>query len=93
MTLFVIPVQKDSVVMTRVCFRAGVRVSDVRYRDKNFEWVLLIWLAYTSLYFTLDFRFPLLAMTVIVEDVLYQLDKVRGGGGKSSHLLKPSSFL
>lgn len=73
--------------------RAGVRVSDVRYRDEDFEWVLFIWLAYASLHFTLDFRFSLLTVTVTAEDILYQLGKVRKDEGKPPHLLKPSSFL
>jgi len=79
--------------MRRMCLGIGVRVSDIRYCDENFEWILLIWLTYASFDFALNFRFPLLAVTVIGEDTLYQLDEVREGEGKSTHLLKPSSFL
>lgn len=71
----------------------GVRVSDIRHCDENFEWVLFIWLTYASLDFTLNFCFPLLTMTSIEENTLHQLDKVREGKDRSAHLLKPSSFL
>ena len=73
--------------------RIGVRVSDIRHRNENFERVLFVWLAYASLYFTLNFRFPLPTVTVIREEILYQLDAVREDKCESAHLLKPSSFL
>ena len=77
----------------KMCLEIGVRVSDIRYCDENFEWVLFIWLTYASLDFAFNFRFPLLTVAVIGEDILYQLDEVREDEGKSAHLLKPSSFL
>ena len=70
----------------------GVRVSDIRYCDENLEWVLFIWLTYASLDFALNLCFPLLTVTAI-EDILYELDEVREGEGRSAHLLNPSSFL
>jgi len=70
-----------------------VRVSDIRHRDENFERVLLIRLAYASFDFPLDFCLSLLTVTAIRENILYQLDEVREDGGRSAHLLKPSSFL
>jgi hypothetical protein len=93
MTLLVIPAQDKSVAIKRICLGIGVRVSDIRHCDEDFEWVLFIWFAYASLDFTLDFCFSLLTVTVIGEDILYQLDEVREGEGESAHLLKPSSFL
>ena len=93
MTLFVIPVRKDSVAITRLFLGVGVRVSDVRYCNENFEWVLLIWLAYASLYFALDLCFSLLTMTVTADNILYQLDKVRGDEGKSLLPAEPEFLL
>ena len=92
MALLVITAQ-GSAAAKRVCLRIGVRVSDIRHRNENFEWVLFIWLAYASLDFTLNFCLSLPTVTVIREEDLYQLDAVREGKGESAHLLKPSSFL
>jgi len=73
--------------------KISVRVSDVRYRNENFERVLLIWLTYASLDIALYFCFSLLTVTAVRKDILYQLDEVREDEGESAHLLKPSSFL
>ena len=70
-----------------------VRVSDIRDRNKNFERVLFVWLAYPSFDFTLDFCFSLLAVTVKWKNILYQLDEVPEDEYEHAHLLKPSSFL
>ena len=93
MSFLVISTQDKSVAMKRLCVGIGVRVSDIRYCNEDFEWVLFIWLTYASLDFAPNFCFPLLAVAVIGEDILYQLDEVREGEGMSAHLLKPSSFL
>ena len=61
-------------------FGIDARVSDIRYRHKNFERVLFIWLAYPSFDLTFDFCLSLLAVTVIQENILYQLDEVREDG-------------
>ena len=58
-----------------------VRVSDVRDRNENFERVLFIWFAYASFDLSLDFRFSLLTVTAIREEILYQLDEVREDEG------------
>ena len=79
--------------VTEICSTVGVRISDIGHGDENFEGVLFIWFAYASLDFSFDFGFSLLAVAVIEENILYQLDEVREDGGKSTHLLKPSSFL
>jgi len=70
-----------------------VRVSDIRYRNENFERVLLIWFAYPSFDFSLNFCFSLLTVAVTREEILYQLDEVREDEDERAHLLKPSSFL
>jgi hypothetical protein len=92
MALLVIPTQ-ESAATKRVWLGIGVRVSDIRHRNENFEWVLFVWLAYASLDFALNFCFSLPTVAVIREEILYQLDAVREGKGESAHLLKPSSFL
>ena len=79
--------------MERICLRVGARVSDIRHSDENFERILFIWLTYASFDFTLNFCFPLLTVTGVGDNILYQLDEVREDGGKPAHLLKPSSFL
>lgn len=71
----------------------GVRVSDVRHGNEDFERVLFVWLAYASFDLTLNFCFSLLTVADIWENALYQLDEVREGEDESTHLLKPSSFL
>ena len=63
----------------RINLGTGVRVSDIRYRNENFERVLFIWFAYPPFDFTLDFCFSLLAVATIREKILYQLDEVREG--------------
>ena len=93
MGFLVISAQDKSAAMKRLCLEVGVRVSDIRYCDEDFEWVLFIWLAYASLDFAPNFCFPLLAVAVIGENILHQLDEAREGEGMSAHLLKPSSFL
>ena len=65
-----------------VCSTIGVCASDIRHRDENFEGALFIWFAYASLDFTFNFSSPLLAGTVIRENVLCQLDEVREDEGE-----------
>lgn len=79
--------------MERVCLRGDSRVSDIRHRNENFEWVLFIWFTYAPLDLAFNFRFPLLTVTGVGDNILYQLDEVREDGGKHAHLLKPSSCL
>ena len=93
MALLIIPLKKKSATTKTAHSRVGIRVSYVCHCHENFERILLIWLAYASFDVTFDFCFPLLAVTVTGEENLYQLDEVRGDGDKTSHLLKPSSFL
>ena len=79
--------------MEKACPRIDARISDIRHCNENFEWVLFIWFTYASLDFAFNFRFPLLAVTGVGDNILYQLDEVRENEGKPAHLLKPSSFL
>ena len=76
-----------------VRIRTGLRISDVGYCDKDFERVLFVWLADASFDFTFNFCFSLFAVTVVEENILYQLGEVRGNVNGSIHLLNPSSFL
>lgn len=77
MAIFIVPMQgvsRDKGIQSRI----GVRVSDIRHCDKNFERVLFVWFAYASFDFTFDFCLSLLTVTVMEKKILYQLGKARG---------------
>jgi hypothetical protein len=93
MTLLIVSTQSKLTTVERVCLRIDARVSDVRHCNENLERVLFIWFPYASLDFAFNFCFPLLTVTGVGDNILHQLDEVRGDEGEPAHLLKPSSFL
>ena len=68
----------------------GVRVPDIRYRDKDFKRILFIWLAETTLYISFNLFLTFLSMSTATTNSIIELGIENY---KGTYVVKPRSFL